>query len=319
MPRNRKLFIRSTPIMITSRVEEGLPFLPSVLINQIIWSALARARAAYQIKICHFVFMANHFHLLAVVEDPGMISHFVRYLKTETSHAVNRLLGRRKRTIWSEGYDSPTILTPEDVLRYIAYIYCNPSAARLASSIENYKGVSSWNMFATENYVHKCRSISRDSIVQFDYVSASPTATQHYTDSFLSQAPDVDFNLDPFAWTQCFPELQTVDIKKLKDRICNEIQCREKEFSSQPLKTTEASKTIVSNYAPKKFGRRMICLCSDPEHRKNFINWYRVVCHCANLAFNAWRIGDFSKRLPPGILAPGNFSLASINPALALA
>ena len=33
----------------------------------------------------------------------------VRKFKTESAHAVNRLLGIRKRTIWCEGYDSPMV------------------------------------------------------------------------------------------------------------------------------------------------------------------------------------------------------------------
>jgi REP element-mobilizing transposase RayT len=131
MPRNRKYFANKTVLFVTSRAEEGLPFPCNAVMNLILWGILARAREKHQIKVCHFIFLANHLHMLLVVENPEHVSSFVGYIKCESAHAVNRLLGRRKRTIWEDGYDSPVVLTPDSALNCIGYIYGNPARANL--------------------------------------------------------------------------------------------------------------------------------------------------------------------------------------------
>src|SRR5690606_7274325 len=102
MPENRKYFVNRTAHLITSRTEEGLPLVPSLIMNFIIWCILARARTLYRVRVSHFLFMANHFHMLIVVDDPEHLSPFVGYVKAETAHAINRLLGRRKKTVWAD-------------------------------------------------------------------------------------------------------------------------------------------------------------------------------------------------------------------------
>ena len=45
---------------------------------------------------------------------------FMERFKCETAHAVNRLLGRRQVTVWCKGYDSPVILTLDDLVEKLA-------------------------------------------------------------------------------------------------------------------------------------------------------------------------------------------------------
>lgn len=102
MPENRKYFVNRSVHLVTSRTEEGLPIVASFLLNFIIWGILARARGKFRVRICHFVFLANHFHMLIVVDNPEHVPAFVGYVKCEIAHAINRLLGRRRKTIWME-------------------------------------------------------------------------------------------------------------------------------------------------------------------------------------------------------------------------
>jgi hypothetical protein len=50
---------------------------------------------------------------------------------------INRLLGRGKRTLWCEGYDSPVVLTPVRALVAIAYLYANPAKDNLKEARQN--------------------------------------------------------------------------------------------------------------------------------------------------------------------------------------
>jgi len=117
---SRKYFVHGDVLLITSRTEEGLPFPPNDMINLFITGILARAQELYPVRLCHYVFMSNHFHILIKVEDPLDVPRFVGYLKGEMAHLANKLLGRKRKTIFNREYDSPKLLLPEDVRKYIA-------------------------------------------------------------------------------------------------------------------------------------------------------------------------------------------------------
>ena len=99
MARNRKYYPNRTVLLVSSRIEEGLPIVPSLNLNFIVWGILARAQSMYGVQVCHFVIMSNHFHMLLVVQDPEAVSDFLGYVKAEIAHAINRLQGRRQKTI----------------------------------------------------------------------------------------------------------------------------------------------------------------------------------------------------------------------------
>jgi REP element-mobilizing transposase RayT len=100
MPRNRKLLIHGKVYEICFRTEEGLPFAPTPYIKAIWESILARAQSLYRVRIVAGILMSNHPHLLIRVEDPEDVPKFVAYVKKETAHALNRLLGVEQHTVW---------------------------------------------------------------------------------------------------------------------------------------------------------------------------------------------------------------------------
>ena len=126
MPSPPRLLIPHSVVLITTRMEEGLPLIPAEFIEVIIKGILGRAQKLYPVVACHYIFMNNHLHLILVVTDPDAVAGFMDRLKTELAHAVNRLLGRRKRTVWYDSYDAVPILTLEDCIEKIAYVYTNP-------------------------------------------------------------------------------------------------------------------------------------------------------------------------------------------------
>ena len=150
--------------MVSSRTEEGLPLPPNHLINMFIEGILAKASENHRIKVCHYTFLSNHFHMLLVVVNPADVSRFVGYIKCEISHVINRLMGRKKKTIWCRKYDSPKFLQVEDIKKYIKYIYLNPAENGLETSVDNYPGVCSWKMFTERKHSFKAKKISRDEI-----------------------------------------------------------------------------------------------------------------------------------------------------------
>jgi len=121
--------------------------LANSLCQAIVKSCLAAACERYPVRICHMLVEATHIHVVLVVINPDHVDAFFRHFKTESAKMINGLLGRSKRTLRCEGYDSPIVLTPIRALLAIAYLYANPAKDNLETSIDRYAGFSSWKMF----------------------------------------------------------------------------------------------------------------------------------------------------------------------------
>lgn len=317
MPRNRKYFPHNAVLFITTRTEEGLPIVSSYVNNFIILGILAKARKMYRVRICHFLFMANHLHMILVVDSPQDVSNFMCYLKGEISHAINRLLGRRQKTIWQDGYDSPIILTPDKVKSYIKYLYQNPSKAGLVHSIDEYPGVSSWEMFKRNQYSKEYSKLSRDLIPCLSTPDLGINEQKRIVEDFNKlQLPKYNLILEPNAWRE---SLGCNHASLSDEQIIAEIKQEEETLKSNRIKknktilgsTALRRESMTKEYAPKKYTRRMICLCSDLCLRKAFVETFKFLSSLAEKAYRAWKSGDFSLSIPPSMFCPRRPEFAS--------
>ncbi len=320
MPENRKYFPHKSILLISTRTEEGLPLPPNHIINTILEGILAEAQTRYPVRICHHLFMANHLHMILVVENAQDVPNFMRYLKSESSHAVNRLLGRSKKTIWSEGYDSPILATPEKVIHYIKYIYLNPSRAHLEDEIDRYPGVSSWKMFKEKRHLSHHARIPRPLLKPL----ASPALSINEQKRIVSEwermeLPKARFALSPWAWAECF---EGIDIDSTRERILREISEEEaisraerKRDGKQIVGATALRRqSMLKEHVPQKRSRRVIVISEDKELRKRFIEHFRALCGLAMDAYKNWKRGDLRPKIPPGLFAPSVPYLASALP-----
>ena len=312
MAKNPKYYINNTVHFVTSRTEEGLPLVPTHVMNLLIEGILAKATEMYRVKLCDYLFMANHFHMLIVVEDPQHVSAFVGYVKGEIAHAVNKMLGRIRKTIWLEGYDSPIILTPEDVIRYIKYLYLNPIKAKLVESIDEYPGVSSWKMFSNNIHTKKCIKISRDKILPIPHPALSVVEQRELCDHYKAQnSSKVVLKVEPLAWVQCFPGYN-VDKEELKERIIKLIHEEEKAYQMKRVSlketvlgaTTLRRQSMLKEHHSKKFSKRMICISSCKDLRHRFIAHFKELCAIARQVYQTWKTGDLRPKIPPGFFPP---------------
>jgi hypothetical protein len=113
-----------------------------------------------------------------VVINPDHVDAFFRHFKTESAHMINGLLGRNKRTLWCEGYDSPIVLTPTRALIAIAYLYSNPAKDNLETSIDRYPGFSSWKMFQSGELTRRWKRLRRP---QFTAIRRDANNLRGYT------------------------------------------------------------------------------------------------------------------------------------------
>jgi len=226
---------------------------------------------------------------------------------------LNRILGRKKRTVWCEGYDSPVVLTPIRAMLCIIYIYSNPSKDHLEENIESYPGLSSWEMFTKGNFKQSWKRIRRPAFRKLPSEAHNLRGYTREAERVLTESKKShDFKLSPNAWMEAFgvtdPEEQTNTNAKIVDRV-RTLEKRsatkratlgrrvigKERLLNQPLDTT---------YQSKRSGKRMWCLSEDKKIRIAFIDYLKDLYYAARAVAKRWKLGDFSIPFPPGLYPP---------------
>ncbi len=319
MPSPLKYHPHGSVLFVTLSLEEGLLLLANPLCEAIVKSCLARAQALHPLKICHFLVEATHIHMIVVVENPNDVSGFISRFKTESAHMLNRVLGRAKRTVWCNGYDSPVVLTPLRTLIAITYLYANPAKDNLEDSITKYPGLSSWGMFTSGERTKLWKRIRRPALHALSPDSHNLRGYTKEAERVLRDSKNLhSFRLHPNAWMEAFgitdPSEQAEWNERLKESLfAIEVEAREERvrlnrrpMGQEKLKTQAMDKY----YQSKRSGRRMWCLCEDRSLRVTFIAQIKELIHSARLVYRRWILGDFSVPYPLGLYPPSMPKLA---------
>ena len=307
-------------LFCTVSLEEGLLLLANPLCQAIVKSCLAAACAMYPVRICHILVEATHIHLVLVVIDPDHIEKFFRHFKTESAHMINGLLGRNKRTVWCEGYDSPIVLTPTRALIAIAYLYSNPAKDNLETSIDRYPGFSSWKMFQSGKLARQWKRLRRP---QFRPLTRDANNVRGYAklaEDILDASDEMQtFILEPNAWMEAFgyhsPEQQQKMNEQLIERIRLLEERAERKRTRQRKQVLGRERLLAqvfdTSYRPKRHGRRMWCLSEKRSVRMEFISFFKALMRKARAVRERWKLGDVAVPYPPGLYPPTMPKLAN--------
>ena len=308
-----KFILNGTAVLVTTSIEEGLPLVVHSYMQTILLSALARAQALHKVHVCHFVVQGNHVHMILVVANPSDVKDFMGRFKTETSHAINRLMGIKKKTWWCEGYDSPILLTLNDVVKEIVYTYINPAKDGLVERIDESPGLTSWQMYNEGKHVKQCPRIRRFHIEPLE----SPYMTEDQHDDIdlklrSKSRERQEFVLEPDIWMDCFGITDPEERQEINDLIKNSIReyeatlkvTREKEGQTVLGREKLIRQPIDKPYRSDRQGKRTWCICGDIELRKIFISWVKELVKLAREVYQRWKAFDFSVPYPPGLFPP---------------
>jgi hypothetical protein len=307
-------------LFVTLSIEEGLLLLSNPLCMAILQSCLARAQALHPVTICHIVTEATHIHILFVVDNPDDVPAFIRCFKVESAHMINRLLGRNKRTIWCEGYDSPVVLTPIRALIAIAYMYSNPAKDDLESSIDNYPGFSSWKMFQSGKHSKQWKRLRRFHFRALPKDSHNLRGYTKEAERVLKESDEVEtFTLTPNAWMTAFGYTSEEEQARINQALLNRIQhlqkraAAERERKGKKVLGRERLRKQVFNltWRSKRSGRRMWCLSERRSIRVQFIGFLKNLMKQAREIRQRWKMGDTAVRYPPGLHPPSMPKLAN--------
>lgn len=313
MPSPPKYIENGGLYLVTSRTEEGLPFLDEVKWKPIFEAIMARAAVLFPVEVVAYCLMANHFHLILVPINPEQFPAFVGYVKQELSHIVNRLKGRRKKTIWCEGYDSPILLGYHEAIHYLTYCYTQPQTIHKVARIEDYKGASSWQQFISCKYTSTHKRLHR-------------TNFRHHNkrERLSTQQEDCDnqeehtLTLNPFVFIKNLAPNKSAD--DVKSEIIKEVRRIEdncaNERKEKNIKLNNHQRlSDPDTYVPSKFGRRMLFICWNKELNKRFLYWIKDSIAECKAVLARWRLGEISIPWPPGFFAPRLPWLASLVPS----
>lgn len=314
MSRNPKLFLNKQTYELCFRTEEGLPFIAAPWMKRLLLGYLAAAQTNYPVTICHCVFMANHVHLIVVVDNPENIPRFCEYFKRESAHAVNRLRGRIGKTVWSDGYDSPILLDAEKVISRVVYLYNNPTKANLVESIDEYNHINSWSAFLSGiplRQHHKRVPRNRIPVIPTRKLKQSE---QLELDATLQEASEGDYYLEfiPNAWLCCFEESRASNPEAIRAEILKRIRSNERSFASARKVPVLGAKNLAcqllrAEYTPSKRSKKMICLGSTKGIRVTYIAFFKNAAFAAREAIRQIKGGVSTTPVPSSFFHPGGF------------
>jgi len=315
-----KYHAKGRVVFATFGVEEGLLLLSNPLCMAIIRSCLAAAQALYRVKICHLLVEATHIHMLLVVYDPDDIPKFLRHFKTESAHMLNGILGRRKRTIWCDGYDSPTVLTLTRAIGVIAYIYSNPAKDNLVKTIEEYPGFSTWKMFQEGDTTKEWKRLRRPQFRELPRASHTLRGYTKEAERLLGDSSEVlAFTLEPNAWLEAFGVKDNEQQARINQRVYQRVRhleqraerTREREKKTVIGRERLLNQSMDLSYRPSRKGKRTCCVADRRVLRVAFISAFKKLKQEAKKVLSRWRVGDTSVMYPPGLYPPSMPKLAN--------
>ena len=316
MPRNRKLFIHGDVHFITTRILKGLPLVPNEYMILMLESIIARAKELYDIKISHLLFMANHLHCIVVVDNPSDVSEFMRYIKAESAHAINKMMGNRSGDVWEDRFDSPAILDIEKLKEQIVYTYTNPQKANLVDKIEHYPGLNTWDAFVNGNTLRRTLRLSRKSHSFIPKKASLERKRRHAETLKESSRGTNSYLIEPQAAFECFDSEQSYQefIQEIIDMVRDKEQELREQRSSAIGAKRLCSQCMYKPHTPKKFGKKMLCLGSTKEIRRAYIDFFKALRDECIQAYQRIAVGCKNTLFPPGFFLPGGLKLSEMLP-----
>jgi len=117
--------------------------------RRIIKGCLARAAAAHDVELVCFVFLSNHFHIIARFPRLNM-SEFMGQLQGQIAGRLNNLRDR-DAPVFPYRFDDQALLDEAILRDKIAYVLNNPVKDQLVSTAEDWPGVTSMRLHCEEN------------------------------------------------------------------------------------------------------------------------------------------------------------------------
>jgi REP element-mobilizing transposase RayT len=323
----RRYFEHLRPLFVTNRLAQGLPLVPNDFINRILSGILARAQERTpSIAICDWNFLQNHYHGIIVPRgNPADVASFMNYIDGEIAKAVKALLGIPYNVkVWAQRYHAAILVDPQAVINKLAYIALNPVAAEFVEKAEDWYGVGYFDPSFCDQ-THQCKYVPPSKLPVMPNRDLTPELLHRLrADYEQSEGSEHELKITPLAWLEffdCYCDLQ-LNADEVKGLILKAVRDTEKEVRARrggalpyPSKKAVSRQNPHKHYIPQRTGRRVFCICTDPQLRKEFVEIYQHFCRTCERIWKQWTEGNFEEAYPPGAFVPSRGIFANILPA----
>ncbi len=144
MARKLRFVPKECLVEVTCRTIQGRFLLrPSKRLNALILGVIGRAQRLTGMKICAFVFMSNHCHLLLEPTDAHQLARFMRYLNSNVAREAGRLHHWREKLWGRRYYDILVSHEPEAQIARLRYVLEQGVKENLVASPLHWPGAHS--------------------------------------------------------------------------------------------------------------------------------------------------------------------------------
>ena len=116
---------------------------PSPALNEIILGALARGQERYRMRVCAFVFLSNHCHMLLYPQDAKQLADFMRYVNSKIAREVGRLHHWKEKIFGRRYVDIHVSDEPAAQIGRLRYLLAQGCKEGLVASPRHWPGASS--------------------------------------------------------------------------------------------------------------------------------------------------------------------------------
>jgi REP element-mobilizing transposase RayT len=281
----------------------------------VLWGIIARGQEFYPVQIVAIKVMANHLHII-LAGRANLVSSFMNYIDGEIAQAVKRIFPELyPGNVWQGRPKEQVLYTPEDVLQKLAYLYANATRAQQVTSIDEYRGVSTWKMFQTGSHQAEHPWVRRSMLKPLGK-SFSLNEEKSLIATWKKGAQQKHtLKLSPYVWRRCFSESQSWTKEELYRKVTRRVRELETEAlaqrrSSQALFVAPSFNDPQVEYKPKKNTPTPFVQCSLPDIRRQYIDGYREFCFQLRSAAQLFKKGllklpEHLSLIPPGGYLPG--------------
>lgn len=304
--RNSKEFIA----FFTNRTIRGLPFHSDWLMTSILLGIIAKCQEKHPVKICHMLWMSNHFHMI-ICGPAKHISKFFSQMQSEIAKYLKSISSLYPEKVWESRYHMQRLGTAGDVIEKIAYLYLNPVKAGLVSTVAEWQGVSTYNNYISGSNVIESKHIG---VRNFKHINTSMFYEREVEQrKYFKDLPGTYHRLtiSPNDWKYCFAEYCDKTDEEIFKEINGEIKRLEAQYAFEHKdnfmgKAALKAQSISKAYVPKAKTETPVIICRDTNKRIEMILDYKKFCNDCREYHKAWKCGNVVKaKYPYGAYRPG--------------
>ena len=267
---------------------------PSPKLNSIIIGTLARFQQRHRMKICGFVYLSNHYHLLLRPESVEQLASFMRDVQSKIAREVGRLYDWKEK-VWGRRYsDGTSSHEPESEILRLRYLLEQGCKERLVASPKQWPGATSTRALLTGEPLE---GIWIDRTEQYRARERRESASaERFTTPFRLE-------LSPLPCWESLPEHQRqakirVLVREIEREMDGVAVLGKRAICSQHPHDRPASRPPRTP-APRFFA-------VEPQMRRALEWGYRLFRIAYRQASEAWREGKTAE-FPAGCFQPGRF------------